>query len=111
MWQCIIVCPATTPELIPRLKPITILSLFPILFFISAINLVTKTKTHKIAFLEGNWQLSASEVYDVTESVMQDNYRLSYYYNIDRFNIKEFEMNSMTLQADIAIQLKKLNSY
>ena len=79
--------------------------------FISAIYQVTKTKTHKIAFLEGNGQLSASEVYDVTESVMQDNYRLSYHYNIDRFNIKEFEMNSTTLQADIAIQLKKLNSY
>ena len=45
-----------------------------------------KNKTHKIAFLEGNGELLASEVYDVTESVMQDNYKLSYHYSIDRFN-------------------------
>jgi ABC-2 type transport system permease protein len=79
--------------------------------FISAIYHITKTKTHKIAFLEGNGELLASEVYDVTESVMQDNYKLSYHYSIDRFNIKEFEIDSTTMQADIAVQLKKLNKY
>jgi len=79
--------------------------------FISAIYHITKTKTHKIAFLEGNGELLASEVYDVTESVMQDNYKLSYHYSIDRFNIKEFEIDSATMQADIAVQLKKLNKY
>ena len=79
--------------------------------FISAIYHITKTKTHKIAFLEGNGELLASEVYDVTESVMQDNYKLSYHYSIDRFNIKEFEIDSTSMQADIAIQLQKLNNY
>ena len=79
--------------------------------FISAIYHITKTKTHKIAFLEGNRELLASEVYDVTESVMQDNYKLSYHYSIDRFNIKEFEIDSTTMQGDIAVQLKKLNKY
>ena len=79
--------------------------------FISAIYHITKTKTHKIAFLEGNGELLASEVYDVTESVMQDNDKLSYHYSIDRFNIKEFEIDSTTMQADIAIQLQKLNNY
>ena len=79
--------------------------------FISAIYHISKTKTHRIAFLEGNGELSASEVYDITESVMQDNDKLSYHYTIDRFNIKEFEIDSNTLQADIASQVKKLTSY
>lgn len=79
--------------------------------FISAIYHISKTKTHKIAFLEGNGELSASEVYDITESVMQDNDKLSYHYTIDRFNIKEFEIDSNTLQADISSQVKKLTSY
>ena len=79
--------------------------------FISAIYHISKTKTHRIAFLEGNGELSASEVYDITESVMQDNDKLSYHYTIDRFNIKEFEIDSNTLQADISSQVKKLTSY
>ena len=79
--------------------------------FISAIYHITKTSTHKIAFLEGNGELLASEVYDVTESVMQDNYKLSYHYTIDRFNIKEFEVDSATNQVDIATQLNRLSSY
>jgi len=79
--------------------------------FISAIYHISKTKTHRIAFLEGNGELSASEVYDITESVMQDNDKLSYHYTIDRFNIKEFEIDSITLQADILSQVKKLTSY
>lgn len=79
--------------------------------FISAIYHISKTKTHRIAFLEGNGELSASEVYDITESVMQNNDKLSYHYTIDRFNIKEFEIDSNTLQADIASQVKKLTSY
>ena len=79
--------------------------------FISAIYHISKTKTHRIAFLEGNGELSASEVYDITESVMQDNDKLSYHYTIDRFNIKEFEIDSNTLQADISSQVKKLTNY
>lgn len=79
--------------------------------FISAIYHISKTKTHRIAFLEGNGELSASEVYDITESVMQDNDKLSYHYTTDRFNIKEFEIDSNTLQASISIQVKKLTSY
>jgi len=79
--------------------------------FISAIYHISKTKTHRIAFFEGNGELSASEVYDITESVMQDNDKLSYHYTIDRFNIKEFEIDSITLQADISSQVKKLTSY
>ena len=79
--------------------------------FISAIYHISKTKTQRIAFLEGNGELSASEVYDITESVMQDNDKLSYHYTIDRFNIKEFEIDSNTFQADIYTQIKKLSSY
>ena len=79
--------------------------------FISAIYHISKTKNHKIAFLEGNGELSEAEVYDITESVMQDNHKLSFHYTIDRFNIKEFEIDSNTLQADISNQINKLTSY
>lgn len=79
--------------------------------FISAIYHLTKNKTEKIAFLEGNGELTAAEVYDLTESVLQDNYKLSYHYNIERFNIKEFEIDSATMQADIAKQILNLNKF
>ena len=79
--------------------------------FISAIHNLTKTKIHKIAFLEGNGELSYEEVYDLNESVLQDNNKLSYHYTIDRFNIKEFEIDSSIMQANISKQIKKLCNY
>jgi gliding-associated putative ABC transporter substrate-binding component GldG len=79
--------------------------------FISAIHHLTKNKIDKIAFLEGNGELTTEEVYDLTESVLQDNNKLSYHYNIERFNIKEFEIDSTTMQADISKQISNLCSF
>ena len=79
--------------------------------FISAIHNLTKTKIHTIAFLEGNGQLNSKEIYDLTESVLQDNEKLSYYYNIERFNIKDFKMDSDQTEADITQQITDLNRY
>jgi len=79
--------------------------------FISTIQHITKKYKEKIAFLEGNGQLSIEEVYDLTESILQDNNKLSYYYNIERFNIKQFKLDSSTMKADISHQISTLNEY
>ena len=79
--------------------------------FISGIYHLTKNKINKIAFLEGNGELTIEEVYDLTESVLQDNNKLSYHYNINRFNIKQFEIDSTTMQANISKQISNLSSF
>ncbi|MEC9209193.1 MAG: gliding motility-associated ABC transporter substrate-binding protein GldG [Bacteroidota bacterium] len=79
--------------------------------FISAIHHLTKNKIDKIAFLEGNGELTAEEVYDLTESVLQDNDKLSYHYNVERFDIKEFEIDSVTMQANISNQILNLSRF
>ena len=79
--------------------------------FISTIQHLTKNKLDKIAFLEGNGELNENQVYDITKSVLDDNFNLSYYYNIDRFNIKEFSIDSTTMLADLSRQLSSLNIY
>ena len=79
--------------------------------FISAIQHLTKNKLDKIAFLEGNGELNENQVYDITKSVLDDNFNLSYYYNINRFNIKEFTIDSTTMLPDLSRQLSALNTY
>ena len=79
--------------------------------FVSAIEHLTKNRLTKIAFLEGNGELSEQQVYDITESVLDDNFNLSYYYKVDRFNIKEFTIDSTTMLPDLSRQLVLLNSY
>ena len=80
--------------------------------FIAAIHHLTKVgKKEKIAFLEGNGELTEKEVHDLTESVLQDNDKLSYHYTVERFNIKEFEIDSSKKEADISKQISSLNSY
>ena len=79
--------------------------------FISAIYHITKQKTHKIAFLEGHGELIPEELYDINESVLQDNNRLSYHYNIDRFNIREFETKNKESEPDINRQIALMNKY
>ena len=85
--------------------------LFPTLPSQKIICLQQKKENTKIAFLEGNGELSANEVYDLTESVLKDNNKLSYHYNIERFNIKEFKIDSNTMQADITSQIADLNKF
>lgn len=79
--------------------------------FVSAIEHLTKNRLTKIAFLEGNGELSEQEVYDITESVLDDNFNLSYYYTVDRLNIKEFTIDSTTMLPDLSRQLTLLNTY
>ena len=55
--------------------------------------------------------MNAKEVYDLTESVLQDNNRLSYHYTIDRFNIKEYEVDSTSKQANITKQIADISQY
>ncbi len=79
--------------------------------FISAIYQMLKKNTSKIAFLEGNGELSKNQVYDLTSSVLQDNNNLSYHYQVEHFNIKQFEIDSNTMDADISKQIEKMLSY
>jgi len=78
---------------------------------ISTINRLTKKDLDKIAFLDGNGELNDLELYDLNESVEQNNDKLSYYYKIERFNIKEFEIDSSTMNADISKQILNLSKY
>ena len=79
--------------------------------FVSAIEHLIKNRLTKIAFLEGNGELNEQQVYDITESVLDDNFNLSYHYKVDRFNIKEFEIDSATNMPDIVKQNSLLSSY
>ncbi|MBC8297576.1 MAG: gliding motility-associated ABC transporter substrate-binding protein GldG [Pelagibacterales bacterium] len=79
--------------------------------FIAAIHNLAKNNIEKIAFLEGNGELTDKEVYDLTESVLQDNDKLSYHYAIERFNIKEFEIDSSKMEADISKQILDLSNF
>lgn len=79
--------------------------------FVSAIEHLTKNRLDKIAFLTGNGELDENQVYDITNSVLDDNFNLSYFYKVDRFNIKEFTIDSTTMQANLSRQSALLNSY
>ena len=79
--------------------------------FISAISKLTKNSKEKIAFLRGNKELNEKEVGDISYSVLSDNYSLSEYYEIEHFDIKEFELDSITNEPNLAKQLQKLQKY
>ena len=79
--------------------------------FVSAIEHLIKNRLTKIAFLEGNGELNEQQVFDITESVPNDNFNLSYHYKVDRFNIKEFTIDSATNMPDIVKQNSLLSSY
>ena len=79
--------------------------------FISAVLHLCKNSLDRIAYLEGNGELSENQVYDITESVMKENFRLTYYFNVDRFNIKEFAIDSATMQPNISRQMAMMNVY
>ena len=79
--------------------------------FISSIYRLHNERKDKIAFLEGNGELNEAQVYDLTESVYKDDNRLSYHYIIERFNLKEFHIDSLSGNADINQQIKNLSEY
>ena len=60
--------------------------------FISAISQLTKNQKEKIAFLRGHAELNEKEVTDISYSVLiNDNYSLSEYYEVEHFDITKFE--------------------
>ena len=79
--------------------------------FISAINKIIENKKNNIAFLTGNGELNSNQTFDITSSVNNDNNNLNYYYNVEEFNIKEFEYDSIKNEPNISLQLKNLNRY
>ena len=79
--------------------------------FVSSILHLKKSRLDKIAFLEGNGELSSNEVYDIVESVIKDNYRLSYYFDVERFNIKEFIIDSTVMQPNLSKKIREMNKY
>ena len=79
--------------------------------FMSTIYHLTKNRFSKIAFLTGNGELSEQQVYDINESVLDDNFNLSYYYKVERFNIKEFIIDSTTMLPDLSKQSDLLSNY
>ena len=79
--------------------------------FITAISKLTKKKKESIAFLSGHGELSNIEVADISYSVMQNNFSLSEYYDLEHFDITKFEIDSNSNQPNIARQLEKLKSY
>ena len=79
--------------------------------FVSAIEYLSKNRLTKIAFLEGNGELNEQQVFDITESVIDDNFNLSYFYKVDRFNIKEFSIDSATMLPDLLLQSVLMNAY
>ena len=78
---------------------------------ISTINKILNNRKDNIAFLTGNGELSSAQTYDITNSVNNDNNNLNYYYNVEEFDLKEFEYDSINNQPDISLQLKNLNRY
>ena len=79
--------------------------------FISTFNKMLNNKKVNIAILDGNGELTENELYDITNSVNGDNNNLNYYYNVERFNLKEFEYDSIRNEPLISNQLNKLNRY
>ena len=78
---------------------------------ISAISKLINNQNENIAFLTGNGELNSNQTFDITNSVNNDNNNLNYYYNVEEFNIKEFEYDSINNEPNIELQLKKLNRY
>ena len=78
---------------------------------ISTINKILNNRKDNIAFLKGNGQLLSTQTFDIKNSVNNDNNNLNYYYNVEEFDLKKFEFDSINNQPDISLQLKNLNRY
>ncbi len=79
--------------------------------FTSALLNITTDNFDKIAFLEGNGQLDRKRIYDVINSVMNDNFNLSYYFNVELFNLKELPIDTNTNEKDISKQIERMLNY
>lgn len=79
--------------------------------FITAISKLTRDKKQRIAFLKGHGELNENEVADISYSVLSDGYSLSEYYEVEHFDISEFELDSISNKPNLARQLQRLNAY
>ena len=79
--------------------------------FISAILKITSNKRDKIAFLKGNNELKEEQVHDIMYSVLNDNFSLNNYFDIDQLDIKEFQLDSNTLEPDISDKIHSMSNY
>ena len=85
--------------------------------FISAIHYLSKEKLDKIAFLDGNGELNERQVFDISgflsfsKGSSLNNFNLSCYYNVDRFDIKVFALDSTETQPNLSRQLAMMNAY
>ena len=57
-------------------------------------------KKQKVAFLNGNGELSEKELFDLTTS--NDDYNLQYHYDIDFFNIKKYKVDTSSIDSGYA---------
>ena len=64
----------------------------------------------KIAFLEGHNELSELETADITHSLGSIKGSLSEYFNVERINIKEYEIDSNGTSS-LSNQLNRLEKY
>ena len=70
----------------------------------SALKGLTSTHRPSIAILEGHGELSPIETASWEASVAKA-------YDVERFNLREFPLDSTTGQADLSLQVRRLNSY
>lgn len=69
---------------------------------------------NRIAVLEGNGSLKSNNLTDIIYSIYPNNYNLSYFYDVDRFNLKEFVKNDKVGAGnidDLSKQLNRLSKY
>ena len=65
----------------------------------------------KIAFLEGNGELEKLERSGIEDAVGNTKGSLSEFYQVESFNIKEFETDSLQTNPSVVRQQEKLNSF
>ena len=77
--------------------------------FFKCLDNLMKDKKQKIAFLNGNGQLSKNNLNDICYSVMNDYDNLNHFYDIDFIDIKEFEI--VNEEINIQKKINDLNKY
>jgi ABC-2 type transport system permease protein len=79
--------------------------------FTNAFQKLLNTRKPRIAFLEGNGELSEAETADISNSIGAIKGSLSEYYQVERFNLKEFEVDSLTQEPNLAKQLEVMKLF
>ncbi len=72
----------------------------------------SENKKQKIAFLNGNGELSEKELFDLTTS--NDDNNLQYHYDLDFFNIKKYKVDTSTIgngYATVSVINHMVNNY